>query len=80
MTELFGGGTEDRKEVVAMLKIWSGKEEGFHYLREWFAANAAMEKGIEVIEGDRDGMDMPSERCTDNTLSPLVGSLRIRTV
>jgi len=63
-----------------MLGISSGKEEGFHYLQEWFAASAALEQVIEAPEGDGDGMGVPSECCTDNTLSPRVGSLRKRTV
>jgi len=80
MTELFGGGTEDRKEAALVLRISRGKEEGFHYLQEWFAASAAVEQVIESTEGDGDGMDMPSECCTDNMLSPPVGSLRMKTV
>ena len=63
-----------------MLRISTRKEEGFHYLQEWFAASAAVEPVIESTEGDGDGMGMPSECCTDNTLSPPVGSLRIQTV
>ena len=80
MKEVFGGGAEDGKETVLMLRISTRKEEGFHYLQEWFAASAAPEQVIEAPEGDGDGMGVPSECCTDNTLSPRVGSLRKRTV
>ena len=63
-----------------MLRISTRKEEEFHYLQEWFAASAAVEPVIESTEGDGDGMGMPSETCTDTTLSPCVGSVGMRTV
>ena len=80
MTELFGGGTEDRKEAALVLRISRGKEEGFHYLQEWFAENVASEQVIHARKTDGDAMGMPSETCTDTTLSPCVGSLRMKTV
>ena len=61
-----------------MLRISRRKEEGFHYLQEWFAESAAVEQGSEVSEGDGEGMGLPSQCCTDNALSPRVGSLRMR--
>ena len=60
--------------------ISRGKEEGFHYLQEWFAGSSAREQVIGATEEDGDGMDMPGETCTDTTLSPRVGSLRKGTV
>jgi hypothetical protein len=63
-----------------MLKISSGKEEGFHYLQEWFAASAAVEQDAELMDGDGDGMGMPGECCTDNMLSPPASNLRTRAV
>jgi len=63
-----------------MLRISRGKEEGFHYLQEWFAESVAPEQVIHARKTDGDAMGMPSETCTDTTLSPCVGSVGMRTV